>query len=155
MKAVTKTPTASNWNGSMRAHDRLQFDLTCLQYRIFLVTRLFHICLLLAALGGLIGQSTAMAMVPAPIGTGSLQASMAGMDCMDMANSPASGKMPCNKMTQQCMAAMGCAPAVLVQPDAMNMSSPSVDRAKSAMPLAARLWGRSYGPEPDPPSFLI
>lgn len=119
------------------------------------MTRLFHICLLLAALGGLIGQSTAMAMAPAPISAGSLQASMAGMDCMDMANSPAPGKMPCKKMTLQCVAAMGCAPAALVQPDAANPSSPVVDRVKSALSLAARLWGRSYGPEPDPPSFLI
>ena len=119
------------------------------------MTRLFQICLLLAALSGLIGQSTAMAMAPAPISTGSLQASMAGMDCMDMANSPTQRKMPCKKMSLQCVAAMGCAPAALVQPDAANTSSPVVDGVKSALSLAARLWGRSYGPEPDPPSFLI
>jgi len=119
------------------------------------VTRFLGICLLLAALGGLAGQSSAMAMAPAPVAVGSMQAAMAGMDCMDMGNSLAPGKMPCKKMTLQCMAAMGCAPAALVQPDAANTSSPLVDRVKSALSLAARLWGRSYGPEPDPPSFLI
>ena len=119
------------------------------------MTRLFHICLLLAALGGLIGQSTAMAMVPAPIGTGSLQASMAGMDCMDMANSPAPGKTPCKTMTLQCMAAMGCVSLALVEPDSPAFDQPSAGHLKATLPEAARLSGRTYGPEPDPPSFLI
>ena len=119
------------------------------------MTRSLQIGLLLMALLGLMGQSTAMAAVPALMSSGSIQASMAGMDCMDMANLPAPGKLPCKKMTLQCMAAMGCAPATLVEPDAPTISSLFVDRVKSALPLAARLWGRSYGPEPDPPSFLI
>ena len=119
------------------------------------MTRPLHIGLLLIALLGLVGQSTAMAMVPAPMTIGSMQASMAGMDCMDMANTPAPGQPPCKKMTLQCMAAMGCAPATFVGPDAPSISPLFVDRVKSAPSLAARLWGRSYGPEPDPPSFLI
>ena len=145
----------SNWNGPYERGDGLEFDLTSLRYRIFLVTRLVHICLLLAALSGLIGQSTAMAMVPTPMTVGSVQAGMAGMDWTDMANSSVPGKMPCKKMTLQCMAAMGCAPAALVQPDVRGLSSPLIDRVTSALPPAARLWGRSYGPDPDPPSFLI
>ena len=119
------------------------------------MTRLFHICLLLAALSGLLGQSTAMAMVPTPISSGSLHASMASMDCMDMVDLPEPGKLPCKKMTLQCMAAMGGAPAAMVEPEAPSMPSLVVDGTKSALPLAARLWGRTYGPEPDPPSFLI
>ena len=119
------------------------------------VTRMIHICLLLAALGGLLGQSTAMAMVAAPISTRSLQASMASMDCGDMVDLPARGKSPCKEMTLQCMAAMGGAPAAMVEPEAPSIPLLIVDRTKSALPLAARLWGRTYGPEPDPPSFLI
>ena len=119
------------------------------------MTRALHIGLLLMALLGLVSQSTARAMVPAPMTIGSVQASMAGMDCMDMAEAPVPGKSPCKKMTLQCMVAMGCASATLVKPDAPGISSPFVDRVKSALALAARLWGRSYGPEPDPPSFLI
>ena len=116
---------------------------------------MIHICLLLAALGGLLGQSTAMAMVPAPIGIGSLQASMAGMDCMDMVDQSPPGQSPCKKMTLQCMATMGCAPAALIEPGAPSIASLIVDQTNSTLPLAARLWGRTYGPEPDPPSFLI
>jgi hypothetical protein len=58
-------------------------------------------------------------------------------------------------MTLRCMVAMGCAPAALIEPDAPSISSLVVDRIKSAPPLVARLWGRSYGPDPDPPSILI
>ena len=120
------------------------------------MTRLIQICLLLAALGGLLGQSTATAMVPAPIVTGSLHASMASMECMDMVDPSSPGKSPCRKMTLQCMAAMGCAPTAMIEPGEPRLPLLSVDRSRSALPLlAARLSGRTYGPEPDPPSFLI
>ena len=119
------------------------------------MTRMIHICLLLAALGGLLGQSTAMAMVPSPIVTGSFQASMASMDCMDMVDPSTSGKLPCKKMTLQCMAAMGCASTAMIEAEQASLALLPVDRARSALPLAARLSGRTYGPEPDPPSFLI
>ena len=119
------------------------------------MTRLIHICLLLAALGGLTGQSTAMAMAPAPTSPGSSQASMAGMDCTNMANVPVPEKSPCKNMTLQCMAAMGCVSLALVEPDSPAFDQPSAGPLKATLPVAARLWGRSYGPEPDPPSFLI
>ena len=63
------------------------------------MTRALHIGLLLMALLGLLGQSTAMAMVPAPVTIGSLQVSMSGMDCMDRAKAPVPGKAPCKTMT--------------------------------------------------------
>ena len=119
------------------------------------MSRALHIGLMLMALLGLLGQSTAMAMVPAPQNMASLQVSMAGMDCMDMANAPGPAKSPCKKMTLQCMVAMGCAPLALVEPIGPSNLLLAIDRVKSAPPLAARLRGRSYGPEPDPPSFLI
>lgn len=55
----------------------------------------------------------------------------------------------------QCMVAMGCAPLAYVALDKLGISSLAIDRVEPALPLTARLWGRSYGPEPDPPSFLI
>ena len=123
------------------------------------MTRLFHLGLLLMALLGVIGQSTAMAMMPASGAAvpahQSMQVSMADMDCMDMANTSAPGQSPCKKVTLQCMAAMGCTPAALVEPEARSIALLIVDQTKAALPLAARLWGRTYGPEPDPPSFLI
>ena len=121
--------------------------------------RLVHVSLLFMALLGVMGQSTAMAMMPASAAAvpahQSPQVAMAGMDCMDMANMSAPGQSPCKKVTLQCMAAMGCAPAALVEPEARSIALLIVDQTKVAIPLAARLWGRTYGPEPDPPSFLI
>ena len=136
------------------AHES-SIDLTCLGYSLLIVTRIMHICLLLAALTGLLGQSVAWAMAPALISSGPLQATGASVGCNEMANLPAPGKSPCKKMTLQCIAAMGCAPAALIEPVAQNIPFLLVDRLKAALPLAGRLWGRTYGPEPDPPSFLI
>lgn len=121
--------------------------------------RLMHIGLLLMALLGVLGQSTAMAMTPASGAAvsrhQSMQVSMAAMDCMDMANTTAPGKSPCKKVTLQCMAAMGCTSFALVAPSALSTVALVTDRDLSTLSPAARLWGRSYGPEPVPPSFLI
>ena len=119
------------------------------------MTRALHIGLILMALLGLLGQSTAMAMEAVPQSTGLLQASMADMDCMDMADRPVPGKSPCKRMTMQCMVAMGCASLALVEPAQLVTLPIAADPVVVALPLAARLWGRSYGPEPDPPNILI
>lgn len=120
--------------------------------------RLLHISLLLMALLGLMGQSTAMAIMPAggqTSPTKPMQLSMAGMECVKMANSSVPGKSPCKHATPQCMAAMGCAPAALVVPSALPTEAFAAGRMASTLSLAARLWGRSYGPEPHPPSLLV
>ena len=121
--------------------------------------RLVHLGLLLIALLGVIGQSTAMAMMPASLtaisADRSIQVSMAGMDCMEMADSSIPGQSPCKKVTLQCMAAMGYAQFALNSPPESPADLPVDDCTASLPSLAARLWGRSYGPEPDPPSFLI
>lgn len=121
--------------------------------------RVIHIGLLLMALLGVIGQSTAMAMVPADgsaIPTRqSIEISMADMGCTDMANTSAPGKSPCKKVMLQCTAAMGCTSFALLAPSKLPSDALLADRDVSKPSLAARLWGRSYGPEPDPPSLLI
>lgn len=80
---------------------------------------------------------------------------MADMDCMDMANAPAPGKPPCKKVTLQCMAAMGCSPLAFTEPTAPAADMLPAVHDKAAPLLAARLHGRSFGPEPDPPTILI
>ena len=72
-----------------------------------------------------------------------------------MANIPTPEKSPCKKMTLQCMVAMGCASAALILPTALGVVARAVGGMKSASPLVAPLWGRSYGPELDPPNPLI
>lgn len=80
---------------------------------------------------------------------------MANMNCMDMANAPAPGMPPCKNMTLQCMAAMDCSPLAFTG-SATLVTDPFLDvRDRAALLLAARLYGRSLGPEPEPPTSLI
>ena len=106
------------------------------------------------AVVGLFGQSTAMAMSPLQSDTMSMSA-MASMDCDDMIPGSMDGSTPCKKMTLQCIAAMGCHTAAIAEPVAIAMASRQLDRLAPSWPSAAPLNGLSYGPEPDPPSFLI
>lgn len=119
------------------------------------MTRLLNLCLLLTALLGLMGQATAVAMVPTRATSASMQASMAGMDCMDMANAPAPGKPPCKNMTLQCVAAMDCSPMAFTGSATLVTDPLFVTRDRTALLLAARLYGRSFGPELEPPTTLI
>lgn len=107
------------------------------------------------AVFGLFGQTTAMAMSPVQGDTMSM-AEMASMECCDgMTSGQMHGSVPCKKMTLQCIAAMGCPAAAIAPPLGVALSSRQLDPLVPSWPLTARLDGRSYGPEPDPPSFLI
>lgn len=121
------------------------------------MTRLLHIGLLLTALMGLIGQSTAMAMAPsavAPHGRTATTA-MAGMDCAGMSSPRAPGQPPCKKVTLQCIAVMGCSPLSFTDPFTRSIVMLEADKPMMAVGPMVHLSGRNYGPEPEPPSFLI
>jgi len=132
-------------------------ELTCRGAALFCatVTRFLRLLLLTFAMVGLAGQSTAMAMAPLMASPAAKQATMAGMDCKDMATTPYSDGAPCKKLTWQCIAAMGCLTASALEPAMLAMDVHPLVRAAPASRDVTRLIGRSYGPEPDPPSFLI
>lgn len=118
------------------------------------MNRFFRLILLTFALLGLAAQSAVMAA--APIGVAQpMKAAMAGMDCRDMLPVPMPDGSPCKKMTWQCIAAMGCATSAALQPATILTSERLATRGTHSPSIVARLTGRSYGPEPDPPSFLI
>ncbi len=124
--------------------------------------RLFHIVLLIVALTGLIGQSSAMAMAmgmaqaaPASRDADSVNSWTAGMDCRHKTRAPSRDEVPCKTISLQCIAAMGCSPLALTLPEVRNAEPQSVEPSETTPRAVARLTGRSYGPEPDPPSFLI
>ncbi|MDB5582289.1 MAG: hypothetical protein JWR80_7465 [Bradyrhizobium sp.] len=119
------------------------------------MTRFLRLLLLTFAMAGLAGQSTAMAMAPVMVSNAAKQAAMANMDCKDMATMPASDGAPCKKLTWQCIATMGCLTASALQPAMLAMDAHPLVRAVPASRDVTRLVGRSYGPEPDPPSLLI
>lgn len=111
------------------------------------------------ALLGVIGQSTAMAMAPARVmaspNSDMMAASMAGMDCQDMSGAPSNDTAPCKKITLQCIAAMGCSPVAFTASAIQATEALPIERETSRAPLVSRLHSRSYGPEPEPPAFLI
>ncbi len=119
------------------------------------MTRFLRLLLLTFAMVGLAGQSTAMAMAPMMASPATKQTAMAGMDCKDMATAPSSDGAPCKKLTWQCIAAMGCLTASALEPAMPAMDAHPFVRTAPASKDVTRLVGRSYGPEPDPPSFLI
>lgn len=119
------------------------------------MTRFLRLLLLTFAMVGLAGQSTAMAMAPLMASPAAKQATMAGMDCKDMAATPSSDGAPCKKLTWQCIAAMGCLSAAALEPAMIATADRLATRGSHDPSDATPLAGRSFGPEPDPPSFLI
>ncbi len=119
------------------------------------MSRYLRLLLAIFAMVGLAGQSTAMAMAPVMASQPHMQAAMVGMDCKDMVTTPSPDGSPCKKLTWQCIAAMGCLTASALEPTMLAMDVHPVVRTTHASADVTRLIGRSYGPEPDPPSFLI
>ena len=122
--------------------------------KLHLVVRLFSLFLIALAALGLSGQSTAMAMAPLSI-TAPPMAAVTEMNCSEMPEAGSHEKVPCKGMTPQCIAQMGCMPPAALEPDLITTGKPRLYRPLHAPTSAARLYGRSYGPLPEPPSILI
>jgi hypothetical protein len=114
--------------------------------------------LLLAALLGLLGQEAAFgqAMPVAKVGqaVASLQMSPECAEMTGLAKQAQQPEKPCQGMTPDCTANMGCAvPVALLPPLAFGAVPPF--RAALPTPLSiAPLVGLETGPEPDPPTLL-
>lgn len=121
--------------------------------------RWFSLALLMGALLGLLGQEAAFAHVM-PVEKAEQTATAAPMnaDCAEMMGlakpQPQPEKQPCQGMTPDCIAKMGCAvPLALIPPLVVD----AVPQFRAAAPLqapAAPLVGRDMGPEPEPPARL-
>lgn len=121
--------------------------------------RWFSLALLLGALLGLLGQEAAFAHVMS-VEKAEQTAMPAQMnaDCAEMMGlakqQPQPEKQPCQGMTPDCIAKMGCAvPMALIPPLAFDL----VPQFRAAAPLqtpVAPLVGRDTGPEPEPPARL-
>ena len=124
--------------------------------------RWFSLALLMGALLGLIGQEAAFArvlptakaaqtVVVVQTGAGQMSADCAEM--MKLAQQP-QPDAPCQGMTPDCVAKMGCAVPVALIPPLLG-AAPTKFRllAPRQMPVA-RLIGREISPEPHPPADL-
>ncbi|PAL19823.1 hypothetical protein [Sphingopyxis sp. GW247-27LB] len=120
--------------------------------------RWLSLLLLLGALLGLLGQEAAFADVM-PVMKADQTANVPQMsaDCAEMmalAKQQTQPEDPCQGMTPDCMAKMGCGVALALLPP-LPIALPGEYRASmppqaSTMPLV----GRDTGPEPEPPAIL-
>lgn len=76
-------------------------------------------------------------------------------DCMAMmsAHAPQPDKQPCNGITLDCIAAMGCAMPFISPHAALSARAP-IEAPKHVMPTALALVGKNLAPEPEPPTIL-
>lgn len=115
--------------------------------------------MLAGALLGLLGQEAAFAHVM-PVAKAEQVATPAGpmsADCAEMmglAKQAQQPEKPCQGMTPDCIAKMGCAvPLALIPPLAFATAPLFRAAAPPQMPVAP-LIGRDTGPEPEPPARL-
>jgi hypothetical protein len=122
------------------------------------VKRWLSLALLLGVLLGLLGQEAAFAHVmPVEKIEQTATAAQMNADCAEMmglTKQAPQPEKPCQGMTPDCIAKMGCAvPLALIPPLAFDL----VQQFRAAAPLqtpVAPLVGRDTGPEPEPPARL-
>lgn len=130
------------------------------------MNRSLSMMLLIGAMLGLFAQEAAFASaLPMQM---SLQANApAGMseDCAEMMRLTAQSvvsqsetwlqpEMPCQGLTLDCIAKMGCALPLALVPNAMSAVQTLYRPNTPALIPVVRLVGRNLGPEPEPPTLL-
>ena len=118
------------------------------------VKRWFSFLLLFGALLGLLAQEAAYASAPAMSET-AIAAPAMSAECAEMMGIDTSQDgAPCEGLTLDCIAKMGCAlPATIVSPSMPLVAAAPMQGLLDPLPVQ-RLAGRTFGPEPDPPLFL-
>lgn len=124
--------------------------------------RWFSLLLLMGALLGLIGQEAAFArvlptaMTAQTVVAAQTDANQMSADCAEMmklAQQP-QPDAPCQGMTPDCVAKMGCAVPVALIPPLLGAASTQFDLMTPRQTPVARMIGREISPEPHPPAFL-
>lgn len=119
----------------------------------------FSLLLLAGALLGLFGQEAAFAHVM-PTAKAEQTTESAGQmsaDCaqmMGLAKQQPQPEKPCQGMTSDCIAKMGCAVPLAVIPPFTLYAPPQLRAAAPPQMPVAALNGRDTGPEPEPPARL-
>ena len=120
------------------------------------VKRWLSFLLLFGAVLGLLAQEAAFASAPAiPMADTEIAASAMSDECAEMMGIDKSqGKEPCQGLTLDCIAKMGCAlPPAVVSPAMPLAAIAHMPGRLDPLPIR-RLAGRAIGPEPDPPLLL-
>jgi len=119
------------------------------------VKRILSLLLLLGAIAGLFGQAAAYAAGPhAPMT--STAVSQMSEDCMEMMQErqPEPDKKPCNGLTLDCIAAMGCTLPFVLREVLPQMAVAAPAAARAFWPLVTVLVGSDRPPEIHPPTLL-
>ena len=122
------------------------------------MNRWFSLLILAVALFGLLGQEAAFARsVPVKSADSAVTAAQMSPECaamMKLAMPVQSHTMPCQGMTPDCAAKMGCTVTLaLFEPLRFETSLRLRIDVPTVLPVAP-LIGRDTGPEPEPPAFL-
>ena len=122
----------------------------------FVMKRCFSLLLLLGALLGLLAQEAAFASAPAmPMQGTEIAAPVMSDECAEMMGiDRLQDEGPCQGLTLDCIAKMGCAlpPAVVSAAIPLTVEA-HIPGLLDPLPVR-RLNGRTIGPEPDPPVLL-
>lgn len=113
--------------------------------------RLLALFLLIGALTGLLGQEAAFASGPRePM----IEMAAMSADCMEMMQQDQQepGKRPCEGLTLDCIAAMGCTIPLFAVPEPGRLGASLYARQLHFLPPVRQLVGLSTGPEPPPPT---
>lgn len=114
--------------------------------------------MLLGALLGLMGQEAAFADVmlieKAEQVSVAAQMSPECAEMMGLAKQKPKSDQPCQGMTPECIAKMGCAAPQALLPLLASDSAPVFRAMLPGIVPASPLVGRNFGPEPEPPAHL-
>ena len=120
--------------------------------------RWLSLALLLGALLGLIGQEAAFAhVITAQKAEQTAAAAQMSPDCaqmMGLTTHKLKSDQPCQGMTPECVAKMGCAVSVALLPPLASDAAPQFRAMIPGIAPASPLVGRNFGPEPEPPARL-
>ena len=123
--------------------------------------RWFSLLMLVGALLGLVGQEAAFARVmPAAksdhvaAAETAVQMSPECAEMMGLTKQKPKSDQPCQGMTPECIAKMGCAAPLALLPPLASEPAPEFRAMLPDIAPASPLVGRSFGPEPEPPASL-
>lgn len=128
--------------------------------------RWLSMMLLIGAMLGLFAQEAAFAsalpmqmsvQASAPAGMSEDCAEMMGLTAQSEVGQSEAGpqpEMPCQGLTLDCIAKMGCALPLALVPPAMSAVQTVYRPNTPALMPVARLVGRNLSPEPEPPTLL-
>lgn len=126
--------------------------------KVGVVKRWFSLLLLMGALLGLVGQEAAIARVmsaqKAEQTATFLQMSPECAEIMGLAKQTPQPEKPCQGMTPDCIAKMGCAVPMALIPRLSFEAVPQLRAVAPPQMPVAPLVGRDTGPEPEPPATL-